>query len=256
MRTVRLIGIGAGNPEYVTMQAVNALNAVDVVFLIDKGAVKSDLIAVRKEICDRYIRDPASYRVVEIVDPPRDRTAAAYEGAVDDWRVRRAELFEAAIVDNVGPDGSGAFLVWGDPALYDSTMSVIDHVLGRGIVLFAYDVIPGITSIQSLTSAHRLPLNRTGESVHVTTGRQLAAGMPAGQDNVVVMLDAGLACRDFDDPDLWIWWGAYLGTADQVLISGRVVDVAGDIARTKAELRDQHGWIMDTYLLRRTVTVV
>jgi precorrin-6A synthase len=66
-----------------------------------------------------------------------------------------------------------------------------------------------------------------------------------------VMLDAGLACQHFDDPELDIYWGAYLGTPDEVLKSGRLIDVAADIARTKQELRAQHGWIMDTYLLRR-----
>lgn len=255
MRTLRLIGIGAGNPEYVTMQAVNALNATDVVFLVDKGDAKSGLIAVREEICRRWIRDQDGYRVVEIADPPRDRTApsagGAYEGAVDDWRLRRAELFEAAILEHLPDGASGAFLVWGDPALYDSTLGVIDHILARGRVQLDYEVIPGITSVQALAAGHRVPLNRTGESIHVTTGRALAAGMPAHADNVVVMLDAGMAATGLDDPELEIYWGAYLGTPDEVLISGRVTDVAEAIAATKRELRERHGWVMDTYLLRR-----
>lgn len=250
MRTLQLIGIGAGNPDYVTMQAVNALNLTDVVFLVDKGAAKADLIAVREEICARYIRDQAGYRVVEIPDPPRDRGAAAYEGAVDDWRLKRAVLFEQAIVDNLPEGGRGSFLVWGDPGLYDSTLGVLDHIAARGTVELDYEVIPGITSVQALTARHRVPLNRTGEAIHITTGRQLADGMPAGQGNVVVMLDAGLACRSFDDPDLQIYWGAYLGTPDEVLIAGRLVEVAEDIARTKQELRARHGWVMDSYLLR------
>ena len=87
--------------------------------------------------------------------------------------------------------------------------------------------------------------------MHITTGRRLAAGFPADLDSVLVMLDAGLACRDFQDPDLYIHWGAYLGTADEVLLSGRLVDVAAEIDRTKQELRSRHGWIMDTYLLQR-----
>jgi precorrin-6A synthase len=252
VRTIQLIGIGAGNPEYVTMQAVNALNQVDVVFLIDKGDAKAGLIDVREQILERYIRDRDGYRVVEIVDPPRDRAAAAYEDAVDDWRRARAELFELAIADQLAEDGRGAFLVWGDPTLYDSTLAVLEHIRAAGYLEFDYEVIPGITSIQALTAGHRLPLNRTGESIHVTTGRQLSAGMPPGEDNVVVMLDAGLACRAFTDPGLQIYWGAYLGTPDEVLLSGRLVDVAADIEATKRELRDRHGWIMDTYLIRRT----
>lgn len=252
MREILVIGIGAGDPEYITVQAVNALNAADVFFVVDKGAEKDGLLALRREICDRYIRDK-NYRMVEIPEPPRDRQAAAYTGAVEDWHERRAERFEEAIRTQLADDGRGAFLVWGDPALYDSTLRVIDRILARGQVEFTYQVIPGITSVQALAARHRLPLNRIGEPIHITTGRRLAQGLPAGLDNVVVMLDAGLACADLDDPDndLHVYWGAYLGTPDEELRAGPLHEVAGEIARTKRELRERHGWIMDTYLVRR-----
>ncbi|MEA2926682.1 MAG: precorrin-6A synthase, partial [Alphaproteobacteria bacterium] len=35
MRKILIIGIGAGDPEYVTVQAVNALNRVDAFFIPD-----------------------------------------------------------------------------------------------------------------------------------------------------------------------------------------------------------------------------
>ena len=251
MRRLLVIGIGAGDPEYVTMQAVNALNAADVFFVVDKGEDKASLVALREQILDRYVRDQDGFRIVEIPDPPRDRAAAAYTAAVEDWHEKRSELFEAAIASELAADGIGAFLVWGDPALYDSTLRVIDRILARGAVRFDYEVIPGITSVQALVAKHRLPLNRIGEPIHITTGRRLADGMPDGLDSAVVMLDAGFAPREFDDPRLHVYWGAYLGTADEVLLSGRLVDVAEEIERTKRELRDEHGWIMDTYLLRR-----
>jgi precorrin-6A synthase len=252
VRRILVIGIGAGDPEYVTMQAVNALNEASVFFVVDKGTEKSSLLALRTQICQRYIRDQDGYRVVEIPDPPRDRAAAAYEGAVGDWHEARAVLFEEAIAAHLPADRVGAFLVWGDPSLYDSTLRVIERVLARGLVAFEYAVIPGITSVQALAAGHRETLNRTGEPVHITTGRRLAAGFPEELDSVLVMLDAGLACQHFDDPELEIHWGAYLGTPDEVLKSGRLIDVADDIARTKQELKARHGWIMDTYLLRRS----
>jgi len=43
MRKLYIIGIGAGNPEYLTMQAIKALNMVDVFFFMNKGDAKEDL---------------------------------------------------------------------------------------------------------------------------------------------------------------------------------------------------------------------
>jgi precorrin-6A synthase len=249
MREILVIGLGAGDPEYVTVQAVNALNATDVFFVVDKGEEKSGLLELRQEICSRYIQRE-DYRMVSIPEPPRDRKATAYAGAVEDWHERRAALFEAAILENLPEDGRGAFLVWGDPALYDSTLRIIDRILARGAVEFTYRVIPGITSVQALAAQHRVPLNRIGEPVHITTGRRLAEGLPDGVESAVVMLDAGLACADLDDPDLHVYWGAYLGTPDEVLRSGPLREVAEEIAAIKQELRERHGWIMDTYLIR------
>jgi precorrin-6A synthase len=141
--------------------------------------------------------------------------------------------------------------VWGDPALYDSTLRVIDRIRARGVVDFDHQVIPGITSVQALAARHRLPLNRIGEPVHITTGRRVADGLPEDVDSAVVMLDPGLACRGLDDPQWEIYWGAYVGTPDEALISGRLGDVAADIEAAKQALRHRHGWIMDTYLVRR-----
>jgi precorrin-6A synthase len=251
MRTLLVIGIGAGDPDYVTVQAVNALNRASVFFVVDKGEDKSGLLALRQEICRRYIRDQSGYRFVEIPEPPRDRTAGAYQDAVADWHERRAVLFEQAIAQHLPEDGCGGLLVWGDPALYDSTLRIVDRILARGTVSFDYQVIPGITSVQALAAQHRVPLNRIGEPVHITPARRLARGLPGDLRSAVVMLDAGLAAKDLDDPDLEIFWGAYLGTPDETLISGRLAEVAGQIEETKRELRRRHGWIMDTYLVRR-----
>ena len=52
MKKLMVIGIGAGNPDYITLQAVKALNRVDVFFLMDKGQSKDKLIDLRREICD------------------------------------------------------------------------------------------------------------------------------------------------------------------------------------------------------------
>jgi precorrin-6A synthase len=249
MRKIFIIGIGAGNPDHVTVQAINALNQVDVVFVMDKGQEKDDLVGLRKEICERYIKDRA-HRFVETADPRRD-PAAPYETAVRAWHEQRAVIYEKLIAEELSENQCGAFLVWGDPSLYDSTLRIIDQLVERGNVPFTHEVIPGITAVQALAAAHKITLNRIGKSIHITTGRKLGQGLPHGIDDVVVMLDGDCSFKTIDAAGLDIYWGAYVGTPDEILIAGDLREVADDIERTRAAAKVRKGWVMDTYLLRK-----
>ncbi|MFH8440568.1 precorrin-6A synthase (deacetylating) [Streptomyces sp. NPDC018026] len=252
MRTIHVIGIGAGDPEQLTLQAVRALRGTDVFFVLDKGEAKSDLVRLRRDMLEAHVPE-GTYRVVEARDPERDRSAggAAYSPAVGDWRSARAGIYERLIAEELGEEETGAFLVWGDPALYDSTLGILQEILERGAVAFEYDVVPGISSVSSLVARHRTGLNRVARPVQITTGRRLAEGFPEDADDVVVMLDAHQAFRRYADQDIDIYWGAYLGTPDEILDSGPIAEAAPRIERMRAEARERKGWIMDTYLLRR-----
>ncbi|MGP4002337.1 precorrin-6A synthase (deacetylating) [Streptomyces sp. 8N706] len=252
MRKILVIGIGAGDPDHLTLQAVKAINTADVFFILDKGEEKSDLVRLRREILERHAGQ-RPYRLMEAQDPDRDRTAAtpAYSPAVGDWRRRRADICERLIRDGLADGECGAFLVWGDPALYDSTLGILEDILARGAVDFDYSVVPGISSVSALAAGHRTGLNQVARPVQITTGRRLAEGLPEGVDDVVVMLDAHQTFARYQDEDLHIYWGAYVGTADEILISGRLSEVADRIRAVRAEARERKGWIMDTYLLRR-----
>lgn len=249
MRKIFVIGIGAGDPEHLTLQAIRAIGSADVFFLLDKGAAKDSMITLRRQLVAQHARP--GHRVVLGRDPERDRTPADYPGAVADWRRRRAEHTEQLIRDGLADGQAGAFLVWGDPSLYDSTIAVLDDILARGATGIDYAVIPGISSVSALAARHRIGLNRAGRPVQVTTGRRLAEGWPDGVDDVVVMLDAQHSFAAYASEDVDIYWGAYLGTPDELLAAGPLAEVADDIRRVRAEARDRHGWIMDTYLLRR-----
>lgn len=253
MKKVFVIGIGAGNPDYITVQAIKALNEVDVFFVMDKGHEKDELVRLRRDICDRHIKG-RSYRIVETADPPRDRAPASYETTVLAWHEQRAGIYERLIADELGDGECGGFLVWGDPSLYDSTLRIIEQVLARGKVAFDYQVIPGISAIQALAARHRIALNRIGRPVHITTGRKIAAGLPDGADDVIVMLDADCAFKAIDDPDVDIYWGAYLGTEDEILAAGDMRKLTPEIERMRADAKARKGWVMDTYLLRRRDT--
>lgn len=252
VRRILVIGIGAGDPEHLTLQAVRALREADVFFLLGKGEEKQELIDLRQQMLREHAR--ANHRVVEARDPERDRTPTAYASEIDDWRRRRADLYEAMILDELAEDGCGAFLVWGDPSLYDSTLAILDEVLSRGGVAFDHEVIPGVSSVSTLAARHRIGVNRVGRPFQVTTGRRLAEGFPEDVDDAVVMLDARHAFSLLppeQQEELDIYWGAYLGTPDELLVSGPLPEVAARIEDVRAAARARKGWIMDTYLLRR-----
>ena len=248
-RRLALIGMGSGDPAQLTLQAVEVLQQVDVFFVVDKGPEKADLAALRTEICRRH-RPDGGYRTVELRDPPRDRRPDDYGAAVRTWHDERAARYEQAIADALGEGECGAFLIWGDPAFYDSTIRIVDQITAAGRVGLDLEVVPGISSIQVLAARHRIPLNRIGEAVHITTGRRLAAGDVPDRGDLVIMLDGSCAFTTVTE-DVDIFWGAYLGTPHERLIAGRLADVGDEIERTRAEARAAHGWIMDIYLLRR-----
>lgn len=251
MRRVRLIGIGSGHPDQVTAEAVRALNSVDYFIVSDKAGAPGregtdGLIRAREEICRQHIG--GDWQIVGVRDPERDRADPKdYGKAVTDWHEARTIAYEQVLLDNPGDAG---FLVWGDPAFYDSSIRIVKRILARGNVEFDYDVIPGISSLQVLAARHRIVLHGIGEPFTVTTGRRLREAVAAGHDNVVVMLNADFAAADLDG-DWDIWWGTNLSTQDEVLVSGRLADVADEIVAAREAAKLAAGWVMDIYLLRR-----
>ena len=247
MKDLLLIGIGPGDPRQVTYEAVEALRRATLFFVLDKGADKDELVRLRKAILERY-RPEGGYRLVQVADPQRDSEASDYVASVEDWHHQRAALYARLITDEMGSGDIGAFLLWGEPGLYDSTLRILQRVRERGMSL-RLQVIPGISSVQALAARHQVPLNRIGEPLMVLPGRRLAE--QGRLDNVVVMLDGQCAFAALDDPGLVIYWGAYLGTDDEVLIAGPLQAVKARILEVREEARARKGWIMDTYLLRR-----
>ena len=247
MVTLALIGIGTGNPDHVTLAAIGAMRAADLILLPRKGRDKSDLADLRRQICAVHLDDLS--RVVEFDLPARDPDTP-YVDAVNEWHDAIADAWRAQIDAHLpgGMQGGGrvALLVWGDPSLYDSTLRIAAR-LG-----LHPRVVPGVTSLSVLTAAHAIPLNDLAAPVVITTGRQVRDhGWPAGADAVAVMLDSGAAFDALDPAGVTIWWGAYVGMAQESLITGPLAEVAGTIRETRAELRARHGWIMDIYLLKR-----
>ena len=176
--------------------------------------------------------------------------ASVTEGLVDDERARDLEVMVSEIVSNgvLHAETTMELVV----ASYDSTIRILQQINATAAVQIEFEVIPGISSVHALTARHKIPLNAIGAPVLITTGRQLAERIPQDIDTIVVLLDGGAGLDALEGSDFHIYWGAYLGTCDEVLIAGHVRDALGDIKQIRAEKRTAKGWIMDTYLLRRT----
>lgn len=243
-----LIGIGTGNPEHLTLQAIRALNRADLVLVPRKGVDKADLADLRLAICAEVVTNPAT-RIAEFDMPLRDPANPSYLSRVNGWHDAIAARWAQAIDAHPGA-ARVALLVWGDPALYDSTLRIAARLSATRAIRVT--VIPGLMSPQVLTAAHGVPLNDLGAPFLVTTGRRLREeGWPEGTDTLVVMLDGECSFDSLAPEGVTIWWGAYVGMENQITDHGPLAEAGPRIRAAREAARAAHGWIMDIYLLRR-----
>ena len=245
-----LIGIGTGNPDHVTRQAEQMLRAADIIMIPHKGTSKSDLADLRYQICDQLLG--TKFQPIFSFNQPVRNADKSYLDAVDDWHeaiaLVWADTIQVAQAKLCYPVRSVALLIWGDPSLYDSSLRIAARLDPEPTIT----VVPGITAVQALTAAHNIPVNALGAPFLVTTGRRLTnEGFPRDTDTAIIMLDGNCSFATLNPAEFDIWWGAYLGMPEQILISGPLDEVGEDIISRRAAARDHHGWIMDTYLLKR-----
>lgn len=242
-----LIGIGSGNPDHLTLGAVKAINAADLILIPRKGEEKADLADLRRAICAEVLTNPRT--VLAEFDLPLRDAGGDYLAGVAEWHDAIAESWRTAIDRHPGT-ARIALLIWGDPALYDSSLRIAGRLSRqRGL---SVHVVPGIMSPQMLTAAHGIALNRVGAPFLVTTGRRLReGGWPEGVDTLLVMLDGECSFRMLEPAGISIWWGAYLGMPQQVIDTGPLAEAGPRIMAARQAARARHGWIMDVYLLRR-----
>lgn len=238
-----LIGIGTGNPDHLTRQAMRAMQSAGLILLPRKGYSKADLADLRRAI----LADVAPQTPIAEFDlPVRDETIADYATRVNAWHDAIAAVWTQTIVQH--PADNVALLVWGDPALYDSTLRIAARLTPAPKI----SVIPAVTSITAMTAAHAIALNDIGAPFVVTTGRQLRDhGFPAGVNTAVVMLDGENSFTALPPDGITIYWTAYAGMENEISLAGPLHETAPKIIEARTKARAAHGWIMDIYLLRR-----
>lgn len=149
------IGVGPGDPELITLKAVNTLKKVDVVFAA--SSTKNDF-SLAQSIAAPHLRQGA--RIVRLEFPmTRD------QGVLDKaWRANAD-----AVIEVLAQGRDAAFLTLGDPMTY-STFGYLLRTLNGLLSEIPVTVIPGITSYQAAAAHTGRVLAESGESLMVLSG--------------------------------------------------------------------------------------
>jgi uroporphyrin-III C-methyltransferase/precorrin-2 dehydrogenase/sirohydrochlorin ferrochelatase len=154
--TVALVGAGPGDPELLTLKALKALHAADVI------------------LCDNLV----SAEVLALAPPETRRIRVGKSGYAPSCRQEEINQLMVALA------GSGWRVVRlkaGDPLIFARAEEEIAALEKAGI---AYEVIPGISAAQGAAARLKVPLTqrRGARRFQVITGHAAEGALPADFD--------------------------------------------------------------------------
>ncbi len=146
------VGIGPGDPDLLTIAAVNAINrATLVAYPVAKKGGKS----IAAEITKRFLRDK---RCLPIYFP----MVKDYNQLRSAWRLASIQLIEA-----ISKGEEVVLLCQGDPSIYATSAYILIQIKLND-PLFPVKVIPGVTSFSAAAAAAQLPLSLQKEDLLVS----------------------------------------------------------------------------------------
>lgn len=192
LRTPRLVGVGVGpgDPDLVTLKAVQVFNAADVILVPsteasgdDAGRAEQIVLAACPTAADKLRRIPFSMAQRSGVGTRRRQSwQASAQAAVD--------AFDQGATTVV-------FATVGDPSVY-STFSYLAAEVRAVVADVEVSVVPGITAMQALAAASLTPLVEGTEIlalVPVTAGLE-AVGAALDTADTVVAYKGGRQLAD------------------------------------------------------------
>lgn len=145
------VGIGPGDPRYLTVRAVEVLRSVDVIFtVISRNASAS-----------------VSRTVVESVQPHGEIRLQVFSMSCDAaQRVRQVRANADAIITELRGGRDCAFATLGDPMTYSTFGYVLRHIK-NAIPEIQPEIVPGITSFAALAARSGAVLAENNEELRV-----------------------------------------------------------------------------------------
>ena len=167
------IGVGPGDPELLTMKAVQAIKEVDII-IAPKTEKKDGSVAL--SIASQYLKKDVEiiYQVFPMV--------VKFEESTDAWEANKKEILEL-----VRSGKKVAFLTLGDPMFYSTYIYVYRLLEHEGIDI---ETIPGVPAFCAIGSKLGYPLvegNDILSIVPATADKEKIEKVMAVSDNVVLM---------------------------------------------------------------------
>jgi precorrin-2/cobalt-factor-2 C20-methyltransferase len=146
------IGCGPGDPELLTIKALNLIKEADVIFV---PTSKSDKPSIALSIVSKYINK--STKIINLVFPMvKDKNSLK-----EYWKKNTIEISEM-----VRTGKKTLYLTVGDPSLY-STWIYIHRELKNNHKDIEVEIIPGITSIFAFAAESKISLVEGDEHLSV-----------------------------------------------------------------------------------------
>lgn len=213
MKTGKLygVGIGPGDPRYLTLRAAEVLRSADVVFTV----------ASRNRSAETSI----SQAVVECFRPSGEIRLQVFSMSQDE-EARRAQVQANAdaVMQELRAGRDCAFATLGDPMTY-STFGYVLEIIRRSIPDLRLEVVPGITSFAALAARAGTVLVENGEQLRVIPSfhPESAASLEFQKDSTTILLKtyrsrAALLDRLTREERIKIVYGARLGMEGECLL--------------------------------------
>lgn len=240
-----LIGIGPGDPKYLTLEASDLIQKLNLFFVPDKSGKKEILTEMRLNLI-KTVKGNDDFKIVGLTFPER-RKGPNYREKVKEWRREKARILKRALLDS--EESEAGFLIWGDPSLFDGHIDIMREV--EKDLPIKWEVIPGLSSFQVLSAKQKISLTEVSTSLAFHTPRSLR-NLERISHPVLVFLDNYETFQKFkDDENVTIHWGAFVGTEREVLFSGRLSEIYEKLKSLRRKIRKEVGVIMEIYYMKR-----
>jgi len=150
--TLYCVGCGPGDPDLLTLKAINIIKNADVIYT---PTARENKPSVALSIVEKFLAKEIEIR--QLVFP----MVKDYEKLSEHWKINAKEIAEA-----VRNGKKAVYLTVGDPSLY-STWIYIHKEMCKNYKDIEIEIVPGITSIFSFSAEIKTPIGKGEEIIGI-----------------------------------------------------------------------------------------